>query len=52
MSNSKKKYYALDDTHELISEGRVRKINAATNRLTYDFFAKRRKKVQKKTVKT
>lgn len=52
MSNSKKKYYALDDTHELVSEGRIRKINSGTNRLTHNFFAKRRGKLQKKTTKT
>lgn len=51
MSNNKKKYYALDDLHEIVSEKRETKKETKTDNLTKDFFAKRRVDSKKKSTK-
>jgi hypothetical protein len=51
MSNDKKKYYALDDLHEIVSEKRVTKKETKTDNLTREFFAKRRIVRKKKILK-
>ena len=51
MNNSKNKYYSLDDLHEIISEKDTKKTIVQTNKLTREFFAKRRGKIQKKNAK-
>jgi hypothetical protein len=51
MSNDKKKYYTLDDLHEIVSEKRVTKKETKTDNSTREFFAKRRIIGKKKVLK-
>jgi hypothetical protein len=48
MSNDKKKYYVLDDLHEIISTKKVKGKEGRVDELTNEFFSKRRKILSKK----
>jgi hypothetical protein len=51
MNSDKKKYYALDDLHEIVSEKRVAGKETKIENLTREFFAQRRTINKKKKIR-